>query len=68
MRELIEQEMQRVTGGSASNGPGSVPAIGPLIVGGDPARVVAAAHLATIQSELDALNVNEQIWSSLSDS
>lgn len=66
MRELNEQEMNQVTGGSrALSDVSSLQLTGPQA---NAAMAAARAHLATIQGELDALNVNEQIWSSVTGS
>lgn len=66
MRELNEQEMDQVTGGS--RGLSEVLSLQPSGLPANEAMAVARAHLASIQGELNALNVNEQIWSSVTGS
>lgn len=77
MRELTSREMEQVSGGHGTGGGNVVFGMGghglpgslrPLAPGTAVGRATALAHLATIQGELDALNVQEQIWSSLSHS
>lgn len=66
MRELNDQEMDGVSGGSLGfTGAASFQPTDPY---SGEAMAAARAHLANLQSELDALNVKEHIWSSLSDS
>jgi len=66
MRELSTEEMELVSGGNSGSvgGKGLPPLSGYTPVG----KANALAYLVTIQTELDGLKVNEQIWSSLSDS
>lgn len=63
MRELTSTEMAQVVGGH-----GQARGLHLLAPGTAVDRDVALAHLATVQGELDALNVQEQIWTSLSHS